>query len=172
MKGGDKMGKFLFIGAVIVIVGIAGFSFLSNQKPFEQEVARNNIPSNTLGTEDAKDAQDEDSANQAGLNNRYLAYSDANLAKATSDGGRAVVFFHAGWCPSCKAAEADFKANFDQVPPDVSILKTDYDTAIDLKQKYNITMQDTFVQIDKDGNEMSKWNSGGEGIKALLANIK
>jgi len=33
-------------------------------------------------------------------------------------------------------------------------------------------MQDTFVQVDKNGDEITKWNSGGEGIKTLLANIE
>ncbi|NCS87109.1 hypothetical protein CO050_00135 [Candidatus Roizmanbacteria bacterium CG_4_9_14_0_2_um_filter_38_17] len=60
------------------------------------------------------------------------------------------------------------QTNFGKIPSDVTILKTDYDTATDLKAKYNITMQDSFVQVDNEGNEISKWNSGGEGIKILL----
>lgn len=103
---------------------------------------------------------------------RYLDYSQANLAKATASGGRVVVFFKASWCPMCKAAEADFQAHFDQLPKDVTILKTDYDTATDLKTKYGVTMQDTFVQVDSEGTMVTKWNSGGKGVSALKANIK
>ena len=33
-------------------------------------------------------------------------------------------------------------------------------------------MQDSWVQVDGEGNEITKWNSGGEGLKTLLANIK
>jgi len=102
---------------------------------------------------------------------RFIAYSDESLAKATST-GRSIVFFHAGWCPSCKQAQDDLQANFDKVPQDVTILKTDYDTSKDLKAKYGITMQDTWVQVDSSGKELSKWNSGGKGLETLLANLK
>ncbi|MBI2593971.1 thioredoxin family protein [Candidatus Daviesbacteria bacterium] len=94
------------------------------------------------------------------------------MSKATENNGKAIVFFHAGWCPMCQAAEKDFMENFDKVPSDVTILKTDYDTSTQLKSKYGITMQDTWVQVDASGNEITKWNSGGEGIKTLLANLK
>lgn len=107
------------------------------------------------------------------LASRYLDYSPDNLTQATKNNGKAVIFFAAlKWCPSCQAADKDFKANFNQVPKDITILKADYDTAKDLKQKYAITMQDTFVQVDREGKEITRWNSGGQGVKALLASAK
>lgn len=102
---------------------------------------------------------------------RFIAYSDENLKKA-SENGRAVVFFHAGWCPLCSEAEADLKANWGNVPSDVTILKTDYDSSKALKGMYGVVSQDTWVQVDKNGSEVTKWNSGGRGLSSLLANIK
>jgi len=104
---------------------------------------------------------------------RYTDYSEDGLAQATENNGRAVLFFAAlAWCPSCQAADRDFQENFNKVPADVSILKVDYDTAAEMKEKYGIVMQDTFVQVDSQGEVITRWNSGGQGVNALLANIK
>lgn len=111
--------------------------------------------------------------NTNALSTRYVDYSQDSFTKATTSKGKAVLFFAAlKWCPSCQAADKDFKANFSKVPQDVTILKVDYDTAKDMKQKYAITMQDTFVQVDSNGKEITRWNSGGQGTSALLANLK
>lgn len=104
---------------------------------------------------------------------RYLDYSSDNFAKATENKGRAVLWFAAlAWCPSCQAADRDFKAHFDKVPKDVTILKIDYDKDTAMKQKYAITTQDTFIQVDSQGKEIARWNSGGQGVEALLANAR
>ncbi len=90
----------------------------------------------------------------------YLDYSAATVAAEQKAGHKVVLFFHAAWCPFCKAADAAFKANLGEVPKGVTILKTDYDSQTELKQKYGITYQHTFVQIDSDGNQVSKWSGG------------
>jgi len=107
------------------------------------------------------------------LSMRYVTYTPDVLAKAEQNGGRTVIFFAAlAWCPYCQAADKDFKANFSKVPSDVTIVIANYDTETALKQKYNITHQDGFVQVDKDGNPVTQWTSGGQGVQALLDNIK
>jgi len=127
------------------------------------------------GTFMEKEAVEESNATSldSSLENRYVDYSDKALAKATEKNGKAILFFAAlAWCPSCQAADKDFKANFNKVPSDITILKVDYDTAKSMKQKYAITMQDTFIQVDSNGSELTRWNSGGQGVNALLANAK
>ena len=117
--------------------------------------------------------KDEGVNTNSALSTRYIDYSSDNLAKATANNGKAVIWFAAlAWCPSCQAADRDFKAHFDKVPKDVTIMKINYDTAKELKQKYAITIQDTFIQIDSKGSEIVRWNSGGQGTDALLANLK
>jgi len=56
-----------------------------------------------------------------------------------------VLFFNASWCPSCRAADANFN---ESGVDDILLLSTDYDTYTDLRQKYGITSQHTFVQVD------------------------
>lgn len=121
-----------------------------------------------------QESVESDTSNQAqpASDNWYQEYSEATLAQATTEDGRAVIFFHAGWCPTCQAASKDFEANQAQIPSDVTILKADYDTETELKTKYGVVMQDTFVQVDANGEVVSIWNSGGEGIKSLLANVQ
>ena len=92
--------------------------------------------------------------------NRYQDYSEEALAQATAQ-GTTVLFFHASWCPTCRAAEEQILKDPDAIPEDMTILKIDYDNAQELRSKYGITTQHTFVQVDKDGNEITKWVGGG-----------
>lgn len=81
-----------------------------------------------------------------------------------------VLFFHASWCPTCKVANQEFTNNFNNIPIDIVVFKTDYDNESALKQKYGITYQHTFVYVDGDGDELAKWNGGA--IVELIANTK
>lgn len=130
----------------------------------------------TDGTFMKAEAMNEDSSinsDTSALSTRYVDYSAENLVKARANNGRPVLWFAAlRWCPSCQAADKDFRANFDKVPKDVTILKVDYDHDSAMKQKYGITVQDTFIQVDSQGEEIIRWNSGGQGVQALLASVK
>ena len=99
----------------------------------------------------------------------YEAYSADKLARAET--GDVVLFFHASWCPSCRGLNSSIESNLKSIPEGVTILKTDYDKETDLKKKYGITYQHTFVQVDKDGNLIKKWN-GSPSLDSLLAQIQ
>ena len=175
MKGGEIMKTLYIVLGVVLIAVIGGGFFLfnsntnstrtQNQVTITEEVEKNKV-----------DTQQEESgvgANKSALSARYLDYSEENLAQATANNGKSVLFFAAlAWCPSCQAADKDIKANFSKVPEDITILRVDYDTAKEMKKKFAITMQDTFVQVDSQGKEITRWNSGGQGVQSLLANAK
>ena len=57
------------------------------------------------------------------------------LASATHD---VVLFFRASWCPTCRALDADIKANLSKIPESLAILDMNYDNSIALKQKYTL----------------------------------
>ncbi|MCA9373330.1 thioredoxin family protein, partial [Candidatus Woesebacteria bacterium] len=103
-----------------------------------------------------------------------VPYTATALAQAST--GRRVLFFYANWCPTCRPADADFSANLEKFPADLTVVRVNYnDTDTDaeeksLAEKYGITYQHTFVQIDADGNELARWN-GGQTAE-LLANLK
>ncbi len=95
----------------------------------------------------------------------YVDYSDEVLEKAKmaqKSGQKVVLFFHANWCPFCVAADKDFKTsvNTENFPKNVTLIKTDYDSQTELKKKYGVTTQHTFVQIDSNGDVITKWVSG------------
>lgn len=88
---------------------------------------------------------------------QYQEYQDSLLSKAET--GRVVLDFRADWCPTCLAFEDNLRENFEELPEDVTILTLDYDTEIDLRRKYGVTMQHTFVQVDSNGEEIKRWNT-------------
>jgi len=100
----------------------------------------------------------------------YEAYTPEKvaLASATHD---VVLFFRASWCPTCRAVDADIKANLSKIPSSLAILDVNYDNSTALKQKYGVTYQHTFVQVDKDGNMIKKW-SGSPTLSSLVSEVK
>ena len=69
-----------------------------------------------------------------------------------------VLFFNANWCSTCKIARDNIEGNLDSIPSNLAIVVVDFDKETDLRKKYGVTIQHTFVQIDKDGNELTKWS--------------
>jgi thiol-disulfide isomerase/thioredoxin len=99
----------------------------------------------------------------------YKDYSESTVQNEQKAGHKVVLFFHAQWCPFCKAANTAFINKRSQIPVGVTVLKTDYDENVDLKTKYGVTYQHTFVQIDNDGTLVSKWSGGDiENLKKYL----
>jgi thiol-disulfide isomerase/thioredoxin len=106
---------------------------------------------------------------------RYAPSSGTKLIFTTLDAARTlaakhptVLFFSADWCPYCQADLRDINANGDRLG-EVAIVVADYDKAVELKAKYGITVQDTYVQIDANGKQKAVWVGGGvDGILSHL----
>lgn len=81
-----------------------------------------------------------------------------------------VIFFHANWCPSCRAADSAITTELENIPANLNILKADFDTQLELRKKYGVTSQHTFVLIDTEGNEIKKW-VGGTGVESIMEKI-
>ncbi len=99
----------------------------------------------------------------------YQVYAPSKLSFAKE--GKVVLFFRASWCPICRAMDADIRAHLSSIPKDVLILDVDYDNAKDLKTKYGVTSQHTYVKVDAMGNQIAKW-SGSETLAELLVEMK
>lgn len=99
----------------------------------------------------------------------YKAYTPENIKNLT--GTTTVLFFKASWCPSCRVVDRDIKNRIDSIPEHITILEVDYDSSTELKKKYGVTSQHTFVQIDKEGNMIKKW-SGGNTLNSVIAEIQ
>lgn len=183
------MNKGILIAGIIIFVLVGGGLFAANQQSqktektiMTQEKAAMAEKETIKAKEDAAMKENE-AMTEKGVGkdammkkeaSRYIEYSKAALDQATI--GRRVLYFYASWCPICRPADANFKENTRKIPEDVTVVRVNYsdpDTdqeEKDLAQKYGITYQHTFVQIDAVGKEVSKWNGGQ--INELLENIK
>ncbi|MBI5621009.1 hypothetical protein HY949_04465 [Candidatus Gottesmanbacteria bacterium] len=99
---------------------------------------------------------------------RYQLYSQQVFELAKDK--KRILYFHADWCPTCRLLDKEISANINAIPENIILYKTNYDTEAMLKKKYAITYQHTFVQVDAQGNEVTKWSGGG--IEALMESIK
>lgn len=89
------------------------------------------------------------------IEGKYVDYKPELLANA--DQGPVVLFFHANWCPTCRAMDRDINNNGESFKKSgITLLKVDFDTATDLKKQYNITSQSSFVKVDRNGKELKK----------------
>ena len=143
------------IGAVIILLIIGGiYSLVTNpvDKPDE-------------GDKSATTTEPTEVSIMAGS---YEVYAPAKLARA--DLGHVVLFFRAGWCPTCRALDADIKANFSAIPSNLTILDVDYDNSTELKRQYGVTYQHTLVEVDSKGRMIKKW-SGSPTLQALVGQV-
>ncbi|MEZ5114793.1 MAG: thioredoxin family protein [Candidatus Nanopelagicales bacterium] len=88
----------------------------------------------------------------------YIDLAAYEAGKQMYDAGTVVLFFNATWCPTCQEATGNFEADPGGFGPGVTVVSVDYDSNTDLRKKYGITYQHTFVQVDADGNELATWS--------------
>ncbi len=89
--------------------------------------------------------------------------------KLIGNGQTSLLFFYAAWDPFSKA-NSDTLATWykDQQFP-ISTYRVDYDAENDLKSRYGITQQNTFVLIDGQGDAQKVLSfPGEEELKGLL----
>lgn len=69
-----------------------------------------------------------------------------------------VLSFYAPRCPSCRKTHLNILSQTSAIPSGLQILNVDYDNSKDLRKKYWVTTQHTFVLIDNEWNMIKKWN--------------
>lgn len=97
----------------------------------------------------------------------YMNYDEMKVSEALAGGQKVALFFHATWCPSCKALDKSINSEVSSIPSDTLIVKVDYDSSTEMKKKYRVTSQHTTVLIDKDMNLISK-KLGAKNIAEVL----
>jgi len=101
----------------------------------------------------------------------YVTLDDYNKDTSKYADSKKVYFFHASWCPICRGIDKEINADMSKIPDGVTLIKTDFDNSTDLRQKYGVTTQYTFVQVDSNGNETAQWSATSltkaiDGIKS------
>ena len=64
----------------------------------------------------------------------------------------------------------NLRQNVSEIPRDVTIMPANYDTQTALRQKYGITSQHAFVQINPQGKQIAIW-AGSSTVDEILMHI-
>ncbi len=170
------MNKKLLVGiiaAVVVLVGAGAWAYTASmQEDTAEDAMVNTTNTDTMAKEDS--ANDTDTMmddKTTASHGSYLPLTDYNSNKEKYDDSTVVYFFHASWCHICQGIEEEITSNNSaDIPKNVTLVKTDFDSETSLRQKYGVTTQYTFVQVDKDGNLVKKWNA--TSLDAVVAGIQ
>lgn len=100
----------------------------------------------------------------------YQEYDEA-LVPTLAQKGKVVIFFHASWCPTCTALDEDLIATEADFPDGLHVLKADFDTEINLRKEFGVTLQHTLVQVDADRKKIKMWN-GGTRLETIVAEVQ
>lgn len=171
------MNSKIIIAGIVLLVFVGGGLYVANQQSQNAEDSKMAQEKAAMMKKDEvvmeKVEGDKMMANKNNAS-RYVGYSKGAYDQSANN--RRVLYFYASWCPICRPADTNFKENASKIPEDVTVLRVNYNDPDtdqeekDLAKKYGITYQHTFVQIDAQGKELTKWNGGQ--IEELLANIK
>ena len=161
-----KRNKYALVAAFALLLLVGGFIVVSSSTNKPDPKDSNTISEGTI-SESPKSDEPTGSSAKADSPGVYEQYDSSKLSKASDSS--VVLFFNAKWCSECQKANASFSSN--PIPNNLTILSVDYDKNIELRKKYGVTFQHTFVQVDSDGNLIKKW-SGSDTANEVASQIK
>lgn len=173
------MKKILISLILLVGIFIVGFLFIQQNNNTVIENARTTVsePSPRQNTETETLTAVSLPVTTETNTNRYLNYSEIDYSKERSE-NTVVLFFYASWCPTCRDLDNDIRTNLSAIPENVRIVRIPYDDisggtdeTLALNKKFNVTYQHTLVQVDENGDQVTKWN-GGNTLESLLNKIQ
>lgn len=164
------MTKILIAAAVVIILGGGGW-YLTSQKVDSGDamMAEEGAMMEEEVMMEGGDAMMEEGAMMMEAHGTYEEYAPEKVALAAE--GDVLLFFHADWCPACRAIESEIEKDSSVLPEGLHILKVDYDTATALRQQYKVTTQHTFVQVTATGELIQRFNNESK-LAGVLARVK
>lgn len=167
------MKKIYLISSILLLVTLTSCSYLKQENE-NIALEENNLVSNEMYKSEMMDEKimdESDWDNQDEMMDKQKImwiYTDYDMSKLTQDKDN-ILFFHAWWCPACVKANKNFESQ--EIPENLNILKVDYDNSSDLKKKYWVKMQHTFVLVNESWEMLKQW-SGSSDIMDLENQIK
>jgi len=148
-----------------LVLGVAGCAAPAADAPAtsatavaSQETTPSATPTATTQTPTPAESKEPSSEAAPSGPGFYITLAEYDADKSTYASTDVVLFFNAAWCSTCREARDNIEADLAGIPSDLTIVVVDFDTATDLRQKYGVTVQHTFVQIDAEGTELAKWS--------------
>lgn len=158
----------LVVMILIAIVGIAMFGQAPEEQPAIPRMMGNDMPVEDPMDEATVIGEVPEVAEKVTAGS-YEPYDASKLAAVGA--GKALLFFRASWCPTCRTLDTDIRHRADDIPAGVTIFDVDYDRYPELKERYGVTIQHTLVQVAADGTEITKW-VGGANLGDILWKLK
>lgn len=143
----------------LTCLGLAAL-LLTSCAPMD-EAANSPEPEISVTQSPAASATEEPSAGN------YIPYESFVTSGDKFTDSNVVLFFNAVWCSTCKQARDNIEASLSEIPEDLAIVVVDFDNATDLRKKYGVTVQHTFIQIASDGEAIAKW-SGSISVAEIV----
>lgn len=163
----NQKNSYMIIGGIALVVTLTVLAILfiggdGNQEQIEevqdQEDESTQNEEDTITPEDTDEGNNEEQSDSnqdqdttpVSVGGSYISYSNTEFEKAQSDNKDIALFFHASWCPTCRALDEDIVSGADRIPENVVIFKVDYDENETLKREYDIRSQHSVVIITPD----------------------
>lgn len=153
------MSKFKLIAIIIILVtGVVTVTIVQRSASEVDNYATSNSRSSSAARV------------QVGANSGpYVELMGEGLPEISTD--KAVLFFHAIWCPTCAQLHSDIMREYNLIPNNTTVIKVDFDKYTDLRRKYGVNFQHTLVQIDPETGELlTKW-SGSNTLNELISEL-
>ena len=171
-----KKQTVIIVAVLIVIVAALGWLLKGEDSETVNDANQSiNMPTaqQSMTPEEAREAavqQEQEIEQKAEASNRYVDYTPEAFAASTTE--KNVINFDATWCYVCDAIEENILDG--EIPEDLTIFKADFDTEIELRKKYGVTSQTTFVQVTPEGDEITKWvmYDTAAGINEIVAELQ
>jgi thiol-disulfide isomerase/thioredoxin len=139
----------------LLVIGAIVFAVSNNSNTSNSSTSTSQSSSYSSNSESKSFQSNMNSIDTKVSKGEFKAYNSNDLSFA-NEKNSVVIFFNASWCPTCQATVKDINANVDKIDSRLKILSADFDKETDLKKKYSITMQHTFVKVDSQGNLIEK----------------
>lgn len=158
--------KVLLISiGLVVIIGLGVFLF---NKTNSDETITENLENQSTQIHESQTVEQQEAEQTAALG-VFVDFSEEALREHAET--KRVVFFHADWCSTCNFYKRQIESA--DVPSGITILKADYDNDTELKARYGVNVQSTFVLLDEDGEVLRIWPfaAGLNGAESLYEQV-
>lgn len=162
--------KLLIVIAGVTALAVVGF-LISLTDSSDKTTKTNTVSDNSANqAQKSKVSNDQQNLNDSVAPGSYVTLADYNANQNKYAESKKIYFFHASWCPVCQAIDKEINADLSKIPSGVTVIKTDFDDSTELRKKYGVTYQYTFVQVDSEGNEVAQWTASS--LDDVIAGIK
>ena len=103
---------------------------------------------------------------------QYIPYTKETATSLQENSRKFIAFFHADWCPTCRAWETKIEAALHTLPNNTVVLKVNYDEEAALARSLGVTSQSSAVFFDADGNTSVEINPSMESVSNFFSAVE